>query len=203
MGRKTKVCWRRHIKKNKRKKITIPVTNNIFVNWCFIKICVRKSKRNWKLKFKGKKNNSENKYAKNESRSCFSCGKNSHIARECTLKKKTIKCFKCKKEGHYIIECPEKNTNNNVQFKRDLLIDERKIIINGKILDAVFDTGASMNMIYSGAINYIKKFGHKTCKKKIFLFWWWSKWNERIIYIEFEYDGRKYFKEFNVVGGIT
>jgi hypothetical protein len=81
------------------------------------------------------------------------CGEKGHLSFQCKNREnKSVECFKCKKKGHISKYCREEKTINNVERHKNNDIDERIISLDGLQRKAIFDTGASVNMLCSGVL---------------------------------------------------
>jgi hypothetical protein len=127
---------------------------------------------------------------------CYECQKFRHIAKFCPKKK--VKCYKCELFCHYSNECEMKVTNNKVQVL-DTGIDERKIKIQNKQYEAVFDTGASESMICSGVLTDLNNIKVKPEVKTYKYFDGGHNKTSGMVELEFEYEGKLYNENFNVV----
>lgn len=86
---------------------------------------------------------------------CFNCGKRGHKGSHCPDMPKGIKCFACGKFGHRARECKEpKNTSERRNETYFVNNDNLKGVYNAvqignKIVQALFDTGSTKNLITS------------------------------------------------------
>ncbi|KCZ79048.1 hypothetical protein H312_03567, partial [Anncaliia algerae PRA339] len=121
--------------------------------------------KEWEISFKRNENNVEGikfmeKKGKNNMKKiikCFECGKEGHTKINCLRNiKENVKCFKCGNVGHYSNNCNAKKANR-VKINLSKRLDERIIKIDNRPYKAVFDTGATDNMICSGLLKKIDK----------------------------------------------
>ncbi|KCZ79214.1 hypothetical protein H312_03402 [Anncaliia algerae PRA339] len=74
----------------------------------------------------------------------------------CIRKKtKEVKCFKFGEIGHYSNKCIKKKVNK-IKIYHSKKLDERIIRINNRPYRAIFDTGATGNIICSGLLKCSK-----------------------------------------------
>lgn len=111
---------------------------------------------------KGSINKNVEKNDDRKVRKCYKCGDNSHLANECVSKE--IRCYRCKQVGHKSFDCKVnvKKENSNEDRKAsggnvhtltsdnisDRLISSNRvfkdILINGKEISAIVDTGSDI-----------------------------------------------------------
>lgn len=154
----------------------------------------KQSKRFSKKENRNLKNTkNENKDINYDDKKCFICKKSGHMSKDCRNRK--TKCYKCGKNGHYSNECD--GSVNNVLVEE--YIDTRNIRIQNKNFMTIFDTGASDNMMCSGVLKQLKKINVLPTKKTYKCFDGSKNTTEGTAEIEFEYDGRVFKEQFNIV----
>ncbi|MGL5709134.1 MAG: reverse transcriptase domain-containing protein, partial [Aeromonas sp.] len=136
-----------------------------------------------------------------EQKKCFKCHKIGHVQQNCIVKndKLKIKCYNCGKEGHLSYNCGENKQNNSLIKKLNGLVDERYAKMNGRDVKVIFDTGATDNMITSGALSELGSVKIAPKAQKYFFFDGSSCDSIGEAKIEFEYNDMKSIQTFNVV----
>lgn len=81
---------------------------------------------------------------------CFSCGDSSHTSNSCPHKEKGPKCFSCNEFGHKSVDCKNK-VKKDVPAKVNIMRRKHNVylnvVVNGVVLNALFDTGSDITAI--------------------------------------------------------
>ncbi|MGL5708136.1 MAG: reverse transcriptase domain-containing protein [Aeromonas sp.] len=117
--------------------------------------------------------------------------------------KDEIQCYNCKKFGHYSNECTESKKqinkiNNKIYIKNESNIDERKVRINNKEFNVIFDTGAAVSMITSRMLKYFKSSDIIDVDKEFCLFNGVELHVKRAINLTVEYENKKHEEIFYI-----
>lgn len=77
---------------------------------------------------------------------CFNCGEKGHLSRGCPTREKGLKCFGCNRFGHKAADCPEANQRRVNSINESDYCLHRILKIEGQDIDAMIDTGSSVNL---------------------------------------------------------
>ena len=82
-----------------------------------------------------------------------------------------IQCFKCKEMGHCASSCPKNSEKVNLlkNEKVNKGLDSRKVLVNGRPINAIFDTGADVSIITSKLLDKFDNVTYYDTDKKFIL----------------------------------
>lgn len=115
---------------------------------------------------------------------------------------KNIKCFKCGDVGHFANKCTNKAENevNNIYNAKEIQrLDMRFILLNGEKMKALFDSGATNNII---SRKIIKKMPEELIfdeEKKFKLIDGTEFTTHKAIKLQIEYNDRRILEKFNII----
>lgn len=78
---------------------------------------------------------------------CHVCGSDAHLRNDCPDKNKGPKCFSCNEFGHISSACSKKDIVPKVNVLRREHNVYLNVIVNGVILNALFDTGSDISAV--------------------------------------------------------
>jgi hypothetical protein len=112
-----------------------------------------------------------------------------------------IQCFKCKEMGHCASSCPKNSEKVNLlkNEKVNKGLDSRKVLVNGRPINAIFDTGADVSIITSKLLDKFDNVTYYDTDKKFILVDGSSVKSIKKVNLNVKYEEKKIEEMFYVI----